>query len=139
MPDQKGQPPQHQDRQPGLEKDMIPRPKASDPAHRGSGKLQGKTALITGGDSGIGRAVAIAFAREGAEISISYLDEHEDSKETRRLVEEEGRRCLAIAGDVGEEKFCRSLVDRTVAEFGRLDIVVNNAAEQHPQPSLEEI
>jgi NAD(P)-dependent dehydrogenase (short-subunit alcohol dehydrogenase family) len=139
MPEQKGQPPQHQDRQPGLEKDMIPRPKASDPAHRGSGKLQGKAALITGGDSGIGRAVAIAFAREGADVCISYLDEHEDAKETQRRVEEEGRRCVAIAGDVGEEKFCRALVDRTVAEFGRLDVVVNNAAEQHPQPSLEEI
>jgi NAD(P)-dependent dehydrogenase (short-subunit alcohol dehydrogenase family) len=139
MPDQKGQPPQHQDRQPGLEKDMTPRPRASDPAHRGSGKLEGKAALITGGDSGIGRAVAIAFAREGAEIAICYLDEHADAKETQRLVEAEGRRCVAVAGDVGDEKFCRSLVDRTITELGRLDILVNNAAEQHPQKSLEDI
>ena len=139
MPDQKGQPPQHQDREPGLESRMTPRPKASDPAHKGSGKLLGKAALITGGDSGIGRAVAIAFAREGADVLIAYLDEHEDAKETQRLVAAEGRRCIAVAGDVGEEKFCRAIVDRAVAELGRLDIVVNNAAEQHPQKSIEEV
>ena len=140
MPEQKGgQPPQHQDRQPGIEKEMTPRPKASDPAHRGSSKLQHKAALITGGDSGIGRAVAIAFAREGADAVISYLNEHEDAKETQRLVEDEGRRCIPIAGDIGDEAFCRELVERTVRELGRLDIVVNNAAEQHPQDSIEKI
>jgi NAD(P)-dependent dehydrogenase (short-subunit alcohol dehydrogenase family) len=133
------QPPQHQDREPGLEKEMKPRPKSSDPAHRGSDKLEGKTALITGGDSGIGRAVAIAFAREGADVVVVYLDEHEDAKETQRLVEAEGRRCLLVAGDVGREAFCRDAVKRTVDGLGRLDILVNNAAEQHPQESIEKI
>jgi NAD(P)-dependent dehydrogenase (short-subunit alcohol dehydrogenase family) len=133
------QPPQHQDRQPGLEKDMRPKPKSSDPAHRGSGKLQGKAALITGGDSGIGRAVAVAFAREGADVAVVYLNEHEDAKETKRLVELEGRRCLLIAGDVGSEEFCREAVRKAVEGFGRLDILVNNAAEQHPQESIEKI
>jgi NAD(P)-dependent dehydrogenase (short-subunit alcohol dehydrogenase family) len=140
MPERKGgQPPQHQDHQPGLEKEMTPRPKASDPAHRGSGKLQHKAALVTGGDSGIGRAVAIAFAREGADVVISYLNEHEDAKETQRLVEEEGRRCIPVAGDIGDEAFCRELVERTAKELGHLDIVVNNAGEQHPQDSIEKI
>src|SRR3954453_4968407 len=102
MPEQKGgQPPQHQDRQPGIEKEMTPRPKASDPAHRGSGKLQHKAALITGGDSGIGRAVAIAVAREGADVVISCLNEHEDAKETQRLVEDEGRRCIPVTAYKG--------------------------------------
>jgi NAD(P)-dependent dehydrogenase (short-subunit alcohol dehydrogenase family) len=133
------QPPQHQDRQPGLEKDMRPKPKSSDPAHRGSGKLQGKAALITGGDSGIGRAVAVAFAREGADVAVVYLNEHEDAKETKRLVELEGRRCLLIAGDVGSEGFCREAVRKAVEGFGKLDILVNNAAEQHPQESIEKI
>src|SRR5919199_1108780 len=133
------QPPQHQDRQPGLEKAMTPKPKASDPAHRGSGKLQGKVALITGGDSGIGRAVAVAFAREGADVAIVYFNEHEDARETKRLVEAEGGRCLAIAGDVGQEAFCREAIEKTVGEFGKLDILVNNAAEQHPQESIEKI
>jgi NAD(P)-dependent dehydrogenase (short-subunit alcohol dehydrogenase family) len=132
-------PPQHQDRQPGLEKDMTPRPQSDDPAHRGSGKLKGRAALITGGDSGIGRAVAVAFAREGADVAVVYLDEHEDAKETRRLVEAEGRRCLLIAGDIGYEAFCRDAVRLTLEGFGRLDILVNNAAEQHPQDSIEKI
>lgn len=117
---------------------MTPRP-ASSPLHPGSGRLEGKVALITGGDSGIGRAVAIAFAREGADIAIVYLNEHEDAKETQRLVEEQGRRCLSIAGDVGDERFCGESVDRTLQEFHRLDILVNNAAEQHPQESLTKI
>jgi len=118
---------------------MTPRPRADDPGHRGSGKLQGKVALITGGDSGIGRAVAIAYAREGADVAIAYLDEHQDAAETRRLVEQEGRRCSAFAGDVGDEGFCQQLVQRTVDELGRLDVLVNNAAEQHPQDSIEQI
>jgi len=133
------QPPQHQDRQPGIEKEMTPRPVAVDPNYRGSGKLTGKTAIITGGDSGIGRAVAIAFAKEGADVTIAYLDEHEDAAEMKRLVEQEGRRCLLLAGDIGSESFCRSIVKNTLAEFGKLDILVNNAAEQHECASLEDI
>jgi NAD(P)-dependent dehydrogenase (short-subunit alcohol dehydrogenase family) len=132
-------PPQKQDRQPGIEAEMTPRPRAEDPSQRGSGKLDGRVAIITGGDSGIGRAVAIAFAREGADVSVLYLNEHQDAEETQRLVEEKGRRCLLIAGDVGDEDFCREAVERTVRELGRLDVVVNNAAEQHEQQSLEDI
>jgi len=142
MPEMKNKaqhPPQHQSRQPGLEESMIPRPESHDPMDRGCGKLKEKVALITGGDSGIGRAVAVAYAKEGADVVIVYLDEHTDAEDTRRLVEQEGRRCLLIAGDVGEEGFCREAVERTVQEFGHLDILVNNAAEQHPQESLEQI
>src|SRR5881227_2448499 len=140
MPKEKKlQRPQHQRRKPGREHKMKPPPKAEDEKHRGSGKLQDKVAIITGGDSGIGRAVAIAFAKEGADVSIVYLDEHEDAKETQRLVEEKGRRCLLVAGDVGDESFCREVVEKTVDEFGRLDVLVNNAAEQHPQDSIEKI
>jgi NAD(P)-dependent dehydrogenase (short-subunit alcohol dehydrogenase family) len=136
----RGQPPQHQERRPGLEREMTPRPRADDPRHQGTGKLAGKVALITGGDSGIGRAVAIAFAREGARIVVSYFNEHEDAAETKRLVEQErGGPCLLIAGDVGDEAHCRELVARAIKELGRLDIVVNNAAEQHPQESIEKI
>jgi NAD(P)-dependent dehydrogenase (short-subunit alcohol dehydrogenase family) len=133
------QPPQQQERQPGLEAEMRPRPRAEDPGYRGSSKLRGKVALITGGDSGIGRAVAVAYAREGADVAIAYFDEHADAEETKRLVEQEGRRCVMIAGDVGEEAFCGQAVQRTVDELGKLDILVNNAAEQHPQSSIEDI
>jgi NAD(P)-dependent dehydrogenase (short-subunit alcohol dehydrogenase family) len=133
------QPPQQQDRQPGVESEMRPRPKAEDRAYQGCGKLKDKVALITGGDSGIGRAVAILYAKEGADVSIVYLNEHGDAEETRRQVEDEGRRCLLIAGDVGDEAFCREAVERTVNELGRLDILVNNAAEQHPQDAIEKI
>src|SRR3954453_1921305 len=133
------QPPQHQDRRPGLESEMTPRPAASDPQQQGSDKLRNKVALITGGDSGIGRAIAIAFAREGADIAIVYLDEHGDAEETQALVRKEGRRCLTIDGDVGEEAFCRQAVQHTVDQLGRLDILINNAAEQHPQESIEKI
>jgi NAD(P)-dependent dehydrogenase (short-subunit alcohol dehydrogenase family) len=137
MPEPKDQlPPQHQEQQPGIEAEMTPKPKAEDEKYRGSGKLDHKVALITGGDSGIGRAAAIAFAVEGADVSIVYLNEHEDAEETKRKVEEKGRRCLLIAGDVGYEDFCREAVDRTVRELGRLDVVVNNAAEQHEQEDL---
>ena len=132
-------PPQHQSHQPGLEHEMSPRPESENRAQHGSGKLRDKVALITGGDSGIGRAVALAYAKEGADTAIVYLNEHEDARETQRLVQQEGRRCLLIAGDVGKESFCHEAVDRTVREFGRLDILVNNAAEQHPQESLERI
>ena len=116
---------------------MKPRPRAEDEKHRGSGKLQNKVALITGGDSGIGRGVAIAFAKEGADVAVVYLEEHKDAKETGRLVEEWGRKCLLVDGDVGEEKFCQKAINRTVNEFGKIDILVNNAAEQHPQESIE--
>lgn len=133
------QPPQHQDQQPGRESEMTPQPKSDDPQYRGSGKLEGKVALITGGDSGIGRAVAIAFAKEGANVAIMYLNEHDDAKETKRLVEEQGRRAVTIAGDIGDENFCQQAVQQAVGEFGKLDILVNNAAEQHPQESIEDI
>ncbi|HLJ67491.1 MAG TPA: SDR family oxidoreductase [Chloroflexota bacterium] len=132
-------PAQQQDQEPGREQDMMPRPQEADPRYRGSGKLQGKVALITGGDSGIGRAVAIAFAREGADVAVVYLDEHQDAEQTRREVEAAGRRCITIAGDVGNEAFCREAVERTVSELGTLDVLVNNAAEQHPQQSIEDI
>lgn len=131
-------PPQDMDN-PNREAEMVPRPKSKDEKHRGSGKLLGKVALVTGGDSGIGRAVAIAFAREGAEVVIGYLKEHADAAETVRLVQEEGRRCLSVPGDIGDEAFCRELVQRTLDEYGHLDVLVNNAAEQHPKGSLEEI
>ncbi len=133
------QPPQHQGRQPGIESEMTPRPVAEDQTYKGSGKLRDKVALITGGDSGIGRAVAIAFAKEGADIAIGYLDEHQDAEETKRQVEQEGRRCITVSGDVGDEALCQQLVRRTLAELGRLDVLVNNAAVQYPQDSIEEI
>ena len=140
MPKEKKlQPPQHQQRQPGREHKMKPRPRAEDEKHRGSGKLQGKVAIITGGDSGIGRAVAIAFAKEGADVSVVYLEERKDANETKRLVKEHGRKCLLIEGDVGQEEFCRKAVEQTMKEFGKLDILINNAAEQHPQESIEKI
>jgi NAD(P)-dependent dehydrogenase (short-subunit alcohol dehydrogenase family) len=133
-----GQPPQHQERKPGREHEMRPKPEFEH-EHRGSGKLDGKVALITGGDSGIGRAVALAFAKEGADVVIAYLEEHRDAEETRALVEEEGRRCLAVAGDIRDEAFCNALVGRTLDEFGTLDVLVNNAADQTPQERLEDI
>lgn len=107
--------------------------------HKGCGKLKDKVAIITGGDSGIGRAVAIAFAREGADIAVVYLQEHEDAQDTQHAVEQEGRRCILIAGDVGEEALCHEAVRQTIDEFGRLDILVNNAAEQHIQKQLTDI
>jgi NAD(P)-dependent dehydrogenase (short-subunit alcohol dehydrogenase family) len=132
-------PPQEQDRQPGLRAEMTPKPRSEMRDYRAAGKLEGKVALITGGDSGIGRAVAIGFAKEGADVAILYLDEHEDAASTKALIEDQGRRCIAIAGDVGDEGFCRDAVARTMETFGRLDLLVNNAAEQHPQDRLEDI
>src|SRR5690349_18015398 len=135
----KVKPTQQQDRRPGLESEMRPRPKAQDSKLKGSDKLKGKVAMITGGDSGIGRAVAIAFAKEGANVAISYLDEHEDAKETERLVKSHGGRVLLIPGDIGYESHCRQIVEKTAKEFGKVDILVNNAAEQHPQESITDI
>jgi len=140
MPKEKKlQPRQHQQRRPGREHKMKPRPKAEDEKHRGSGKLQNKVAIITGGDSGIGRAVAVAFAKEGADVAIVYLEEHKDANETKRFVEQKGRRCLLVSGDIGQEDFCRKAVGQIVKELGKIDILVNNAAEQHPQESIEKI
>jgi len=132
-------PPQEQEKQPGHESKMAPRPEVERGHRKGADKLKDKVAIITGGDSGIGRAVAVAFAREGADVLISYLDEHDDAKETVRLVEEKGRRCLTHPGDIGAEKTCRELVGKAVKELGRIDIVVNNAAVQFPQESITEI
>lgn len=139
MAQDKTRPPQQQARQPGVESEMEPRPRAEEREHHGSGKLRGKVALVTGGDSGIGRAVAVAFAKEGADIAVVYLDEHRDAGETKRLVEKEDRRCILIAGDVGQDAFCREAVERTASEFGKLDILINNAGEQHPQDSIEKL
>jgi NAD(P)-dependent dehydrogenase (short-subunit alcohol dehydrogenase family) len=132
-------PPQHQNQQPGRETEMHPQPEESTPDYRGSGKLEGQVALITGGDSGIGRAVAIAFAKEGADVAIVYLNEHEDAKTTKSEVEKCGRRAVTISGDVGDEQFCQNAVEQTVSELGKLDVLVNNSAEQHPQQNLEDI
>ena len=129
-------PPQHQNRQPGLQTEMNPQPISVSEQYKASGKLHNKVAIISGGDSGIGRAVAIHFAKEGADVAIIYLNEHEDAEETKRLIEQEGKTCLLIAGDVGDENFCKQAVKQTIDQFGKLDIVVNNAAEQHPQKSL---
>ena len=112
MTDKPTLPPEQQDRQPGLESEMTPAPEFENPAYKGSGKLEGKVALITGGDSGIGRAVAVYFAREGADMAIVYLNEHDDAEETKKQVEKEGKRCLAVSGDVGDEAFCREAVEK---------------------------
>jgi len=132
-------PPQHQDKQPGVRSEMEPKPRAEASTYRAADKLKGKVAIITGGDSGIGRAVAAAFAKEGADLAIAYLDEHEDAKDTKKLVESLGARCILLAGDIGDEQFCRKIVDETVGRLGKIDIVVNNAGEQHPQKAIEEI
>jgi NAD(P)-dependent dehydrogenase (short-subunit alcohol dehydrogenase family) len=132
-------PRQHQKR-PGIESAMSPRPRYKAPAYRGADKLKGKAALITGGDSGIGRAVAVLFAREGADVAIVFLPEEAgDAAETKRAVEKEGRRCLLCPGDVSSPEFCRAVVADTVAEYGRLDILVNNAAYQKHQAAIEDI
>lgn len=135
---QKVQPEQSQEKQPGIESEMKPRP-AFEGEKQYSPKLEGKVAIITGGDSGIGRAVAVAFAKEGANVVISYLDEHEDAEETKKHVEDFGQQCLLIAGNVGDEQHCVKIVEETLNTFHRLDILVNNAAVQYPQESLESI
>ncbi|ONH49778.1 NAD(P)-dependent dehydrogenase, short-chain alcohol dehydrogenase family [Pseudomonas cedrina] len=124
---------------PGSQKKMDPYPDCGEQSYKGSGRLANKIALITGADSGIGRAVAIAFAREGADVAIAYLDEHDDAKETARWVEEAGRQCLLLPGDIAQKSVCQELVDKTVEQFGRIDVLVNNAAFQMSHETLEEI
>ncbi|MBM7539921.1 SDR family oxidoreductase [Amphibacillus cookii] len=133
MEKKKIQPAQHQDKQPGIEGDMDPLPIYDNNRYQGSYKLKDKVALITGGDSGIGRAVSLYFAKEGADIAIVYLDEHQDAEQTKALVEEQGQRCLLISGDVGDSSFCKKAVQQTISSFGHLNILVNNAAVQYPQ------
>jgi NAD(P)-dependent dehydrogenase (short-subunit alcohol dehydrogenase family) len=132
-------PPQHQERQPGREGAMQPKPEYIREGYRGSDKLRGRAAIITGGDSGIGRAVAVHFAREGADVLIAYLEEDDDASETRALVEQEGVRCEQFRGDLGDPANADAVVEQAVSAFGRLDIVVNNAAEQHAVQKLEDI
>lgn len=132
-------PPQHQNAQPGIEAIMHPQPHAIKDDHFGTGKLNNKAVIITGGDSGIGRAVAVAFAKEGARILISYLNEHGDAEKTKRLVETCGVQCVLVPGDIGYEDHCKTIAQTALESFGSIDILVNNAAEQHPKHSLEEI
>ena len=132
------QPAQHQERQPGREAPMYPAPDYM-PLYPGSGRLDGKVAIVTGGDSGIGRAVSVLFAREGAKVVIVYLEEDEDAEKARDLVEGEGSEALLIAGDVGDPDFCKAVAERTVKTFGRIDVLVNNAAEQHVREDLEDL
>jgi NAD(P)-dependent dehydrogenase (short-subunit alcohol dehydrogenase family) len=137
--EKKVRPPQHQSQQPGRQYKMRPQPKSGTRDYNGSGKLRDRVAIITGGDSGIGRAVAVLFAKEGADVAVIYLEEHKDARDTERLVEQQGRKCLLIDGDVGQEKFCGKAIARVIDEFGKIDILVNNAAEQHPQKSITKI
>jgi NAD(P)-dependent dehydrogenase (short-subunit alcohol dehydrogenase family) len=131
--------PAQQQEPPGVLGEMTPKPDHGEQSYRGSGRLTGKAAIITGGDSGIGRAVAIAFAREGADVLISYLDEHEDAKDTARYVEEAGRRCVLVAGDLADRAHAKTIVPKAMAEFGRIDVLVNNAAFQMTHETIEEI
>src|SRR5207248_9231223 len=132
-------PKQHQDNT-GLESELQPRPKYQAPLYKAASKLQGKTALITGGDSGIGRAVAVLYAREGADVAITHLPpEQSDAEETRKAVEAEGRKCLLLSGDLTDPAFCKDAVERTVSELGKLDILVSNAAHQNRKESLEDV
>lgn len=121
------------------ETDMPSRPQEQSTHYRGSGKLQGKVALITGADSGIGHAAAVAFAKEGADVAIVYHDAHEDARRAQQEIEQQGRKAIIVAGDVGDETFCQQAIEQTIQQLGKLDILVNNAAEQHPQQSIEEI
>jgi NAD(P)-dependent dehydrogenase (short-subunit alcohol dehydrogenase family) len=136
---QEERPPQHQPRQPGLQAEMEPQP-VTVPAHYvGSGKLEGRAALVVGGESGIGRAVSVLFAKEGADVAFVYLDEHGDAKETVRLVEEQERRAVPIPCDIGEEENCKTAVERALDGLGKLDVLVNHAGEQHPREKFEDI
>ena len=137
--DQQLQPPQHQDKQPEESSEMRPVPKTERDDYKASGKLQNKAVIVTGGDSGIGRAVSILFAKEGADVAIVYLDEHEDAQDTKERVESTGRRCLTIAGDIGDPEFCQETVQKTVDTFGKLNILINNAAEQQVYESIADV
>jgi NAD(P)-dependent dehydrogenase (short-subunit alcohol dehydrogenase family) len=137
-PRPESQPAQQQD-VPGTLGQMTPKPDHGEESYRGSGRLTGKAAVITGGDSGIGRAVAIAFAREGADVLISYLDEHEDAEDTRKYVEEAGRKCVLVPGDLADRAHQKTIIPKAVEEFGRVDVLVNNAAFQMSHDSVEEI
>ncbi|WP_148138010.1 SDR family oxidoreductase [Candidatus Formimonas warabiya] len=132
-------PPQKQQKQPGLTSLMNPQPICDNPSYIASLKLDGKTAIVTGGDSGIGRAVSLAYAKEGADIAIVYFDEHGDAEETKQMIQRIGKRCLLLPGDIGEESFCAEVVRKTVQELGKIDILVNNAGEQHSQNGIENI
>ena len=132
-------PPQHQDTQPGMEYLMTPRPIFNNPYYRGSGKLMNKVAIITGGDSGIGRAVAVGFVKEGATVVIAYYNEHKDAEETKEFIERLGGKCLLLAGDIKDTKFCEKIVEDTIKTYGKIDILVNNAAVQYQQKSLLDI
>ncbi len=134
-------PAQSQDGQPGLESEMNPKPQYDRESYKGSDKLKGKVALITGGDSGIGRSVSVLYAKEGADVAIVYLNENQDAEKTKKLVEAEGQKCLLLPGDISNEKFCAEVVQKTVEQLGRLDILVNNAAEQYLEnpETLEDI
>jgi NAD(P)-dependent dehydrogenase (short-subunit alcohol dehydrogenase family) len=132
-------PAQTQEQQPGKENKMSPKPEYIRDDYKGSDKLKEKVAIITGGDSGIGRAVAVHFAKEGCDIAIVYLNEDEDAQKTKELVEAEGKECLLIKGDLGNESFCRESVRKTAEKFGKIDILVNNAAEQHPESDFKEV
>jgi len=141
-PREKGPKPPHPPQQqtpPGYESEMDPPPDYGEASYKGSGKLKGKSAVITGGDSGIGRAVALAFAREGADVLVSYLNEESDARETARVVEAAGRKCVAVAGDIQDEAHCQALIDRAVKEFGKVDVLVNNAAFQMSREDISEI
>lgn len=131
--------PEQEQQQPGKESDMRPEPEIIRSSYKGSNKLKDKTALITGGDSGVGRSVAVHFAREGADIAVVYLSEDKDAETTKRMIEDEGRRCLLIKGDLKKEQFCKSAIRTCVEEFGKLNVLVNNAAMQFPKDTLEEI
>jgi NAD(P)-dependent dehydrogenase (short-subunit alcohol dehydrogenase family) len=131
-PDQPQEPPGH-------ESEMTPAPDFGEESYKGSGRLKGKAAIITGGDSGIGRAVALAFAREGADVLISYLNEEDDAEKTQSVVEAEGRKCVLVPGDISEESHCKKIVERAVAEFGKIDILINNAAFQRTHDSIQEL
>src|SRR5689334_20861562 len=135
------QPPfkEQQQPMPGNSAAMVPQPDYGETSYRGSGRLAGKKAIITGADSGIGRAVALAFAREGADVLVSYYNEHDDAKETQRLVEGAGRKCLLVSGDIKDSSHCRSIVEKALASFGQLDVLVNNAAHQASFSSIEDI
>lgn len=133
-------PPQRQQKEShGEQHRMHPEPEVIRHGYKGSGKLMHKVAIITGGDSGIGRSIAVHFAREGADVAIVYHENHRDAEETRDMVKKEGRECLLLAGDIGEREFCARIVRRTIERFGKINILINNAAEQHPEKSIEEM